>query len=253
MTTLMSHPVGIGLVRPDLLGTYGDAGNAAVLTQRLRWRGQAAEIVPLGAGASIPSSVRVLVIGGGEDRSQLALLEDHELLAAVVAVADQGAAVFGVCAGLQLLGHRFEGLDGRSHPGLGLLDCTSNRLAERAVGECVTDGAAGPLAADGVVLTGFENHLGCTKVGNDSSPLGRVLIGTGNGDGTDGAVSLSGRIVGTYLHGPVLARNPALADWILESTLGELPDLHLPVVERLRQERVRAAHRGQRRFLTRTR
>ena len=241
-------PVGVGLVRPDLLGTYGDAGNAAVLAQRLRWRGRPAEIVPLGPGADIPSHVRVLVLGGGEDRSQLALLDDHRLLDNVVEVVEQGAAVLGICAGLQLLGRRFLGADGETHTGLGLLDCVSDRLDDRAVGECITEGEGGPLGADQVTLTGFENHLGRTIVGRDSSPLGRVRIGVGNGDGTDGAVSLSGRVVGTYLHGPVLARNPALADWILESTLGELPELHLPVVERLRQERIGAARRSHRRF-----
>jgi lipid II isoglutaminyl synthase (glutamine-hydrolysing) len=242
-----STPVGIGLVRPDLLGTYGDAGNATVLAQRLRWRGRPAEIVPLGPGADIPANVQVLVIGGGEDRSQLALLDDQRLLANLLEVVEQGAAVLGVCAGLQLLGNSFTGSDGRQHNGLGLLDCTSDRLEHRAVGECITEGEAGPLAAEEIVLTGFENHLGRTVVGPGSAPLGRVITGVGNGDGTDGAVSPSGRIVGTYLHGPVLARNPALADWILESVLGELPELHVPVVERLRRERIAAARRPRRR------
>ena len=99
-----------------------------------------------------------------------------------------------------------------------------------------------------MMLTGFENHLGRTVLGRGSSPLGRVLVGVGNGDGTDGAVSVSGRVIGTYLHGPVLARNPALADWMLESALGELSELHVPVVERLRLERIGAARRSRRRF-----
>jgi CobQ-like glutamine amidotransferase family enzyme len=241
-------PLGVGLVRPDLLGTYGDAGNAAVLAQRLRWRGRSAEIVPIGVGADIPAHVRVLVIGGGEDRSQLALLDDRRLLDNLLAAVDDGVAVLGVCAGLQLLGHQFTGSDGETCAGLGLLDCTSDRLDHRAVGECITEGRGGPMAAEEFVLTGFENHLGRTVVGPGSSPLGRVITGIGNGDGTDGAVSISGRIVGTYMHGPVLARNPALADWLLESVLGELPPLHVPVVERLRRERLAAARRPRRRL-----
>jgi lipid II isoglutaminyl synthase (glutamine-hydrolysing) len=235
------RPIGIGLVRPDLLGTYGDAGNAVVLAQRLRWRGRPAEVVPLGVGAEIPPSIRVLVLGGGEDRSQLALLDDRRLLDNLLAAVERGASVLGVCAGLQILGRGFAGSDDVTHAGLGLLDCTTDRLDERAVGECITQAAAGPLAAAGAVLTGFENHLGRTILGPTATPLGRVTVGVGNGDGTDGVVSASGRIVGTYLHGPVLARNPMLADSLLEAVVGELAELPLPVVDRLRHERIAAA------------
>jgi len=240
-------PIGIGLVRPDLLGTYGDAGNAEVLQRRLEWRGRATEVVALGRGAAIPPHVKVLVLGGGEDRSQLELMDDRPLMDAVRAAADDGAAVFGVCAGLQLLGHSFAGPDGTRHAGLGLLDCTSGRLERRAVGECLTESAGGRDAGSGTMLTGFENHRGRTTRGVLASPLGWVTAGVGNGDGTDGAVSRSGRVIGTYLHGPVLARNPTLADRILESVLGPLPALELDEVERLRVERIAAA-RGWRSF-----
>jgi len=237
-------PIGIGLVRPDLLGTYGDAGNAVVLAQRLRWRGRPAEVVPLGIGAQIPDSIRVLVLGGGEDRSQLALLDDRPLLDQLLAAVDRGASVLGVCAGLQILGEGFAGSDDVTHRGLGLLDCTTDRLEQRAVGECVIEAAAGSLSAGAALLTGFENHLGRTILGPGATPLGRVTVGVGNGDGRDGAISTSGRIIGTYLHGPVLARNPILADRLLEAAVGELEPLPVPVVDRLRAERIAAARAG---------
>ena len=236
--------VGIGLLRPDLFGTYGDGGNATVLAQRLRWRGVAAEIISIGPGQTVPPHVRVILIGGGEDRSQIALLHDDEVVRGLRAAVDEGAAVLGVCAGLQVLGHEFAGPDGSLHRGLGLLDCVSYRLDHRAVGECVIHAEATLSDSDDTALTGFENHLGSTTLGSGATPLGLVAIGVGNGDGTDGAVS--GRIIGTYLHGPVLARNPALADHLLEFTLGPLPTLRVPEVDRLRSKRFSAAARERR-------
>ena len=249
---MIEDEVGIGLVRPDLLGTYGDVGNAVVLAQRLNWRDVPARIVPLGPGAAIPPEVRVMVIGGGEDRALVALLADHQLMANVVDAIDRGVAVLAICAGLQILGKRLIGPHGIVTDGLGVLDCVSDRLERRAVGECLVrrgsvgravSGAGGSAAVggdpDAVLLTGFENHRGNTTVGPGAEPLGRVELGVGNGDGTDGAVS--GKVIATYLHGPVLARNPALADRLLESVLGPLAPLPLPVVDRLHAERLAAA------------
>lgn len=236
--------IGIGLVRPDLLGTYGDGGNAAVLAQRLVRRGRPAEVVALGTGDDIPDSVAVLVLGGGEDVAQRALLADTRLLGGVARAAERGVPVLAVCAALQVLGTGFE-IDGRREPGLGLLDVETDRLAQRAVGEMLVVPEAGTgVDLGSTVLTGFENHGGHTVRGPDCRPLGRVRVGVGNGDGTDGAVT--GRVVGTYLHGPVLARNPALADQLLTWAVGELEPLGLEVVDQLHDERVAAAARERR-------
>jgi lipid II isoglutaminyl synthase (glutamine-hydrolysing) len=240
--------IGIGLVRPDLLGTYGDGGNATVLARRLARRGIEAEVVPLTTGATIPTSVAVLVLGGGEDAAQRALLADTALLRGVARAAERGVPVLAVCAALQVLGTGFE-IDGRREPGIGLLDVETDRLAARAVGETVVvPGADTGLDLGATLLTGFENHGGWTHRGAGCMPLGRVEVGVGNGDGTDGAVS--GRVVGTYLHGPVLARNPALADQLLSWALGDLvplPDLDIEVVDRLHDDRLAVAA-GERRF-----
>jgi CobQ-like glutamine amidotransferase family enzyme len=223
--------VHIGLLLPEVLGTYGDTGNAQVLCQRLRWRGLDAEVVPVGLGEPVPSTLDLYLLGGGEDGVQ-ALAAAH--LRKYRRALKPEAVVFGVCAGLQVLGTRFRGLDGVDHDGLALLDVTTEPGERRAVSELV---ATSGKILDHAPLTGFENHLGVSKLGADSEPLGQVVRGTGNGDGTEGAVT--DHIVGTYLHGPALARNPALADLLLTWTAGHpLPPLSLPEVDRLRGERL---------------
>ena len=237
---MSASPVQIGLVRPDLLGTYGDGGNALVLAERLVRRGIAAEVVPLAAGAEIPRSVAVLVLGGGEDAAQRALLRDRTLLRGVCDAAEREVPILAVCAALQILGRRFDDGGGGSTEGAGLLDIETDRLHQRAVGETVVEPIAGDdLDLGSTLLTGFENHGGRTSRGPGCAPLGRVLVGVGNGDGSDGVVA--GRIVGTYLHGPVLARNPVLADRLLEWSIGSLPPLAMPLVDELHEERLAAA------------
>jgi CobQ-like glutamine amidotransferase family enzyme len=230
-------PVQIALVYPDLLGTYGDSGNATILAQRLRWRGFGAEVATVLAGDPVPASADLYVVGGGEDLPQAyaarELMGPRPLHQAVRA----GGVVFAVCAGLQILGSSFVGPDGVEAEGLGLLDCRTVRgRGPRAVGELVVD--ADP--ADGLpVLTGYENHGGMTTVGPSSRPAGRVRSGVGNGDGTDGAVA--GHVYGTYLHGPVLARNPALADLLLSWVVGGLSPLDDAESAELRTERLAVA------------
>lgn len=232
----MREPVWIALLYPELLGTYGDGGNAAVLAQRLRWRGIPAEVVDVHAGEAIPSGCQIYVMGGGEDAPQALAAKELRNGSTLVDAVEAGAAVLAVCAGLQVLGQRFTGEDGKAHEGLGLLDCETHRDdGARRVGEVVVTPDADLGLPD---LTGYENHGGVTTLGPTARPLGQVVVGHGNagGDGTEGIVN--GRVVGTYLHGPVLARNPALADHLLESVLGPLQPLEDPEVDALRKERL---------------
>lgn len=235
----MADPVSIALLYPELLGTYGDGGNAIVLAQRLRWRGIAAEVVDVTAGEPVPRGCQLYLMGGGEDAPQT--LAAHELRSAP-ALADAvagGAGVLAVCAGLQVLGRRFAADDNKVHDGLGLLDCETHRDGgARRVGEVVVNPDS---SLDLPELTGYENHGGVTILGPTAVPLGRVLVGHGNGGGDATEGIISGRIVGTYLHGPVLARNPALADLLLTSVLGTLEPLEEPEVDALRRERLQAA------------
>ncbi|NKQ57394.1 glutamine amidotransferase [Amycolatopsis sp. K13G38] len=225
--------VQIGLVLPDVLGTYSDAGNATVLRKRLEWRGIDAETVPIGLRDPMPSSLDLYLLGGGEDEAQALAAARLRETNGIQQAAERGAVVLGVCAGLQVLGGSFTTSHGVRHAGLGLLDTDTRPGDRRAVGEV----AARSEVLD-EPLTGFENHQGVTTVGEGSKPLGTVVKGTGNGDGTEGAVT--GHVLATYLHGPVLARNPALADLLLSWALDtELSPLDLPEVTELRRERLR--------------
>jgi len=236
--------VRVALLYPELLGTYGDRGNARVLVQRLAWRGLPAELVEAPWGEPAPASCDVYVLGGGEDSPQASAAAALITEGAVHRAVEGGAAVLGICAGFQILGRSFFGPGGEARDGLGLLDCTTARRAEpRIVGEILVEAdAATGLPA----LSGYENHAGLTDLGPAAAPLGRVEAGVGNGDGTEGA--RQGRVVGTYLHGPVLARNPALADLILSWVTGGLDPLDDTEITELREERRRfvAAEQGRR-------
>ena len=230
------------VVHPDLLGTYGDGGNGVVLVQRARWRGIAAELLEATSDGPLPVG-DLYCLGGGEDAAQAASAERLRADAVLARAAERGSPVLAVCAGYQILGRTFPAADGRPLAGVGLLDVsTAKGTGRRAVGEILAE----PLCTDLPVLTGFENHGGLTARGPNVDPLARVESGVGNGDGTDGAVS--GRVVGTYLHGPVLARNPALADLLLSWATGlSLEPLDDGEEAALRDERiaaVRARHAG---------
>jgi CobQ-like glutamine amidotransferase family enzyme len=228
--------VRIALLYPELLGTYGDRGNASVLVQRLRWRGIESEAIEVSLGAPAPGACDIYLLGGGEDAAQVMAASELRLTGALERAVEHGAAVLGVCAGFQILGDVFWGPDGVSHPGLGLLNCSTNRPGRRrSVGEILVE----PTPELGLpVLTGFENHAGLTSLGPGVQALGRPLAGVGNGDMTEGA--FHGRVIGTYLHGPVLVRNPALADLILSWFVDHLEPLDDGPVDLLRRERLRA-------------
>lgn len=248
MTAGRESAVRIGVLFPDLLGTYGDGGNAIVLAQRLAWRDIPVDLVTVSSGAAAPDSCDLYLVGGGEDGPQVQATRELSESGALHRAVDAGAVVLAVCAGMQILGHRFPDATGADRAGLGLLDCETVRVDRpRAVGELLTVEATvpdpsgtGPDVALGA-LTGFENHASRTVPGASSATLAPVEVGEGNGDGTEGVVC--GRIVGTYLHGPVLARNPRLADLLLGWVVG--PDALTPLdddeVSTLRAERLRAA------------
>ncbi|KUN85675.1 type 1 glutamine amidotransferase [Streptomyces griseoruber] len=228
-------------VYPDLLSTYGDQGNVLVVERRARQRGLDVARLDVRSDQPIPTSGDIYLIGGGEDRPQrLAaerLLRDGHLFQAV----NNGAIVFAVCAGYQILGHEFVNDVGQRQPGLGLLDVTTVRgEGERCVGDVLAD--IDPRLGL-PALTGFENHQGVTHLGPTARPFARVQLGKGNGtgDGTEGAYNDT--VFGTYMHGPVLARNPLIADLLLKLALdvNALPPTDDRWYEALRNERISAA------------
>jgi lipid II isoglutaminyl synthase (glutamine-hydrolysing) len=225
-------------VYPDLLSTYGDRGNLLILERRAHLRGIAVESVSVNSDQPVPHEGDIYLLGGGEDLPQILAARRLRSDGGLAAAAARGAVIFAVCAGYQLLGSEFAGEEGQPVPGLDILDMRSGRGERRAVGEILAD--VDP--ALGVPrLTGFENHQGVTRPGPGARPLARVLSGVGNGDGTEGAYA--GRVLGTYLHGPALVRNPALADLLLGWAVGPvaaLPDSAEQWTRHLRDERLAA-------------
>ena len=237
----MTGSLRIAVVYPDLLGTYGDGGNGLVLARRAEWRSHAVTLLQAVSDRPLPEA-DIYCLGGGEDGPQVraarTLIDDGTLARR----AAQGAVVLAVYAGFQIVGRSFPGASGEPHEGVGLLGVeTVKPTGPRAVGEVLVEvdpGPGGPLPP----LTGFENHGGATSRLEGTAALGHVVVGVGNGaaDGSEGAVQ--GRVVGTYLHGPVLARNPVLADRLLSWALGDvaLGALEDEASDSLREERLAA-------------
>lgn len=229
----------IGLVLPDVMGTYGDSGNALVLRQRARMRGLDAEIVEITLDDEVPESLDVYTLGGAEDNAQRIATRHLQRFPGLQRAAERGRPVLAICAAIQVLGHWYETSAGERVSGVSMLDLTTSPRTDRAIGELVTapliDGLSQPLS-------GFENHRGATVLGAAAQPLGRVRHGVGNGDGSGMEGAVQGSVISTYMHGPVLARNPELADHLLQKATGTpLAPLDLQQVDRLRRERIAAA------------
>jgi len=218
---------------PDLMNIYADRGNLTVFERRAAWRGISFELAGAGIGDEIdPDAHDLIYIGGGQDRDQALCARDLATVKrdALHAAAARGAVVFAVCGGLQLLGQGYD-MDGERLPGVGLVDLDTRREdGPRLLGNIAIalDLPGGPAR-----LAGFENHAGRTYLGAGTQPLGRVLRGNGNNgaDGTEGVRGgHHGTVIGTYMHGPLLPKNTAFADWLSATALGLAPG-ELPALD----------------------
>ena len=219
----------VGHLYPDYLNIYADRGNIAVLARRAAWRGHELAVRTVSIGEHVrPGEHDLLYVGGGQDREQALVAEDLSRKAEGVreAVA-RGAALLAVCGGYQLLGRSYRDSAGADLPGIGLFPLETVAGERRMIGDVLLECELEP----GVwrTLAGFENHAGRTYLDPGAAPLGRVVAGFGN-DGESGWEGCRvGRAVGTYLHGPLLPRNPWFADWLLAQALahrlGEPPEL----------------------------
>lgn len=209
---------------PELLGTYGDRGNVATFSWRLSKRGIANEVINATAYEKLPNDGDFYFLGGGEDDAQVAAVELLRKQGTLTNALQNGAQIFAVCAGFQLLGTSFPASGNRTIEGLSLLPMITEPANPRSVGELLTESTiTGTLNGDLTgYLTGFENHAGQTLFVEKLQPLGTVVKGIGNHakEACDGAVTE--QIIATYMHGPALVRNPKLADYILSRKLGEL-------------------------------
>lgn len=200
----------IGWLYGSKMNIYGDRGNVIVLQQRARWRGIAVDTVEIGLGDPIPPDVDIFFFGGGQDQEQVAVSKDlvGAKGAAIKDAIESGAAMLAVCGGYQLLGHEYRPHAADVLPGIGLFDAITLAGPERFIGNVIVESQWGELV-------GFENHSGLTNLAAGQRPMGKVRVGRGNNgkDGTEGAIYKNA--VGCYLHGSLLPKNPALADWLL--------------------------------------
>ena len=233
----------VGHLYPDYLNIYADRGNIAVLAMRARKRGHELDVTPLGlADAIVPGEHDLYYLGGGQDREQLLVAENLAAKARPLeaAVLEGGAAVLAVCGGYQLLGRGYRGFHGEEMDGVGLLPADTVAGERRMIGDVLIEAELEPGVRR--TIAGFENHVGRTRLDPGAEPLGRVIAGYGN-DGESGYEGCRlGRAIGTYLHGPLLPRNPWLADWLLEQALAHRSGGEPPVLEPLADELEAQAH-----------
>jgi len=229
----------VGHLYPDYLNIYADRGNIAVLAERARRRGHELEVDAIGLGDDAqPGEVDLYYVGGGQDREQELVAPDLTRKAAPLRSAvENGAAMLAVCGGYQLIGRSYRDVAGAELPGIGLLPLETVAGSRRMIGDVLLD-----CAWAGRTLAGFENHAGRTILDPGAEPLGRVLAGFGN----DGKSGFEGcrhlRAYGTYLHGPLLPRNPWFADRVLADALAHATGGDPPELEPLEDELERAAH-----------
>jgi lipid II isoglutaminyl synthase (glutamine-hydrolysing) len=207
----------VGHLYPDYLNIYADRGNIAVFDARARARGLELDVAPIGLGDTVePGAYDLFYVGGGQDREQALIAKDIATKAeALQQAADEGAAMLAVCGGYQLLGRRYLDRYGSDLPGAGVLPLETVAGERRMIGDVLLECSF----AGTETLAGFENHAGRTLLDEGAEPLGRVLAGHGN-DGESGYEGCRlGRVYGTYLHGPLLPRNPWFADRVLADAL----------------------------------
>ena len=242
----------VGHLYPEYLNIYADRGNIAVLTRRAMLRGHELVVSPISVGDPLEAGAHdLLYVGGGQDREQTLVAPDLASKADSLRAAQQrGVAILAVCGGYQLLGRGYRGRDGMMMPGAGLFGHETVAGDVRMIGDVLLHCELEPGRRR--QIAGFENHAGRTLLDTGAEPLGRVLHGFGN-DGSSGFEGCRlGRALGTYLHGPLLPRNPWLADWLLAQALGhatgsDAPEL-TPLADDLEQDAFRvAANRARKR------
>jgi CobQ-like glutamine amidotransferase family enzyme len=232
----------VGHLYPDYLNIYADRGNIAVLSRRAAWRGHELEVRSISVGETLrPGEQDLLYVGGGQDREQALVAQDLVTKRdGVLESVAGGAALLAVCGGYQLLGRSYRDFHGGDLPGIGVFPLDTVAGDTRMIGDVLLDCELEPGVRQ--TLAGFENHAGRTRLDPSAQPLGRVVAGFGN-DGESGWEGCRvGRAIGTYLHGPLLPRNPWLADWLLAQALAHRHE-EVPALEPLTDDLEDEAHR----------
>ncbi len=214
----MKYKVNIGWLYPKLMSTYGDRGNIIVFKKRCEWREIKVYLLELNEGFDVNELKKcdLIFMGGAQDRQQKIVSKDlKEKTQVLKALIERGTPGLYICGAYQFLGRYYKESDGTIIKGLGIFDLYTESPGEniqRLIGNVIADSKFGKLI-------GFENHGGRTYLGKNIEPLGKVLRGFGNNgkDGFEGAVYKNS--FGTYLHGPILPKNPKLADYLIKTAL----------------------------------
>lgn len=237
----MKPTVKIAWLYPDLMSTYGDRGNVIVLHKRCQWRGIGAEVVPVTLETKIAKlkECDIIFMGGAQDRQQKLASDDFLKHKGPVVkdMVEGGTPALFVCAAYQFVGHYYKPYQGEKIPGAGIWDLFTEHpgdQAKRLIGNTVSE-IINPAELAGTVIVGFENHGGRTYLGTKMKPLARVIHGGGNNgeDGFEGAAYKNS--IGSYFHGPLLPKNPAIADWLIEKVVGPLKPLDNSLEQKARE------------------
>ena len=227
----MKKTIKIAWLYPDLMSTYGDRGNVIVLKKRCQWRGIDVGVVPITLETPIKKleESHLIFMGGAQDRQQKLASEDflNHKGPQVKAMVEVGVPALFVCAAYQFVGHYYKPYQGAKIAGAGIWDLYTEHpgdQAKRLIGNTVAE-IINPPELAGTVIVGFENHGGRTYFGPKMKPLAKVIRGGGNNgqDGFEGATYKN--TIGSYFHGPLLPKNPEIADWLIGKVIGALEPL----------------------------
>lgn len=211
---MIKQTITIMQLYPNDMNIYGDDGNILVLKRRLQWYGYEAKLLTYDPGDNFPDSVDIIVGGGGQDSGQGKIQADLLTIGErLKKLADDGVPMLVICGLYQLFGKFFQTSNGQTITGIGLLDIETYGKSERLIGNVVAD------SHQFGEIIGYENHSGQTFLGKNVRPLGRIRLGAGNNmnDSTEGARYHN--VIGSYLHGSLLPKNPAIADFLIEKAI----------------------------------
>lgn len=208
------NPIRIVQLYPRDMNLYGDWGNTLALKKRLEWRGFTVEVIDHNSGDAFPESPDIIVGGGGQDSGQRRVAEDLQRIAPQLQqLADDGVPMLMICGMYQLFGERFITKDGAVLPGAGILGVETRGGDERLIGNIILE------SEEFGTIVGYENHSGQTTLAAGVTPLGTVRLGAGNTAAGDTEGARYRNIIGTYLHGSLLPRNPKIADFLIAKAL----------------------------------
>lgn len=211
---------------PRDMNIYGDHGNLLVLKKRAQWHGYDTEIVEYNPGDTFPTQTDIILGGGGQDSGQDKIQADLLKIGDTLKdLAESGTPMLVICGLYQLFGKFFKTQDGHIIEGIGLLDIETIAGPERLIGNIIT------RSEDFGDIIGYENHSGQTFLGNNVRPFGRVIRGAGNNGTDDSEGARYKNIIGSYLHGSLLPKNPLVADWLITQAVKKYGDNILSIID----------------------